>query len=189
MKWKDFRVEHNSWEPWDYVNAPDLIAEFYRNHPEAARHIRSIEFQSLPFQSIEVPRCHFLKGGVDLRGLPIPSKATNPAHPWMLLCLQVPTHRHHLPRTSHCISSLSDAQVLPHAIPSLLLTPDWPEDVPALRHPFPRTNLCLYTYGLISFIYSLLCHSIYLSLLYPHSYLYPCPSSDPHSFLFGSPAR
>lgn len=42
MKWKDFRVEHNSWEPWDYVNAPDLIAEFYRNHPEAARHIRRL---------------------------------------------------------------------------------------------------------------------------------------------------
>ena len=35
-------------------------------------HIRGIEFQSIPFRSIEVPGRHFLKGGVDVRGLPIP---------------------------------------------------------------------------------------------------------------------
>jgi hypothetical protein len=72
VKWKGFGIEHNSWEPWDYVHAPNLVAEFHRNHPGAARCIRSIEFQSLPFQSISVPRRHFLKGGVDVRGLPIP---------------------------------------------------------------------------------------------------------------------
>ena len=29
VKWKDFPIEHNSWEPWDNVHAPDLVAEFY----------------------------------------------------------------------------------------------------------------------------------------------------------------
>ena len=40
VKWKDFGIEHNSWEPWDNVHAPDLIADFYSKHPGAARHIR-----------------------------------------------------------------------------------------------------------------------------------------------------
>ena len=63
VKWKDFGIEHNSWEPWDNVHAPDLIADFYLKHPGAARQIRSIEFQSIPFRSIEVPRRLFLTGG------------------------------------------------------------------------------------------------------------------------------
>ena len=25
-----FRIEHNSWEPWDNVHAPDLVANSYR---------------------------------------------------------------------------------------------------------------------------------------------------------------
>ena len=62
IPWKDFGIELNSWEPWDYVHAQDLIAKFYQNHPGAARYIRSIEFQSIPLQSTEVPRHHFLKG-------------------------------------------------------------------------------------------------------------------------------
>jgi hypothetical protein len=86
VKWKDFGVEHNSWEPWDNVHAPDLIADFYRKHPGAARRIRRIEFESIPFQPVEVPRRHFLKGGVDVRGLPTPSPH-----------LYVPPHRRHTP--------------------------------------------------------------------------------------------
>ena len=73
VKWKDFSIEHKSWEPWDNVHAPDLIANFYCKHPGAARHIRSIEFQSIPFQPIAVLRHHSLKGrGVDARELPTP---------------------------------------------------------------------------------------------------------------------
>ena len=68
VKWKDFRVEHNSWEPQENVHAPDIIADFYRKHPGAARHIRSAEFSSLPFQPTIMPRCHDSEGGVDVRG-------------------------------------------------------------------------------------------------------------------------
>jgi len=67
VKWKDFGIEHNSWEPWDNVHAPELVAEFHRKHPGAARQIRSVEFQAIPFQ-IRVPRRHSLEGGVDVRG-------------------------------------------------------------------------------------------------------------------------
>jgi hypothetical protein len=51
VKWKDFSIEHNSWEPWDNVHAPELIADFYRRHPGAARQIRTMEFKAIPFQS------------------------------------------------------------------------------------------------------------------------------------------
>ena len=39
VKWKDFGVEHNSWEPWDNVHALELVLDFYRRHPGAAQHI------------------------------------------------------------------------------------------------------------------------------------------------------
>jgi hypothetical protein len=69
VKWKDFGIEHNSWEPWDHVHAPDLTADFYLKHPGAARHIRAADFQSIPFQPW-VPGRHPLEGGVDVRGYP-----------------------------------------------------------------------------------------------------------------------
>jgi len=72
VKWKDFGVEHNSWEPWDNVHAPALVTEFYRKHPGAARHIRTVEFSSIPFRSTTVSGRHFSKGGVDVRGHSIP---------------------------------------------------------------------------------------------------------------------
>jgi hypothetical protein len=70
VKWKDFGLEHNSWEPWDNVHAPDLVAEFYRRHPGAARHIRSIDFHTIPFQSNpRVSGRHPFERGVVVRGL------------------------------------------------------------------------------------------------------------------------
>ena len=68
IKWKDFGLEHNSWEPWDNVNSPELVAEFYRKHPGAARHICATDFFSLPFQPTIVPSRHNSEGGVDVRG-------------------------------------------------------------------------------------------------------------------------
>ena len=35
VKWKDFGVKHNSWEPWDNMHAPELVLDFYRRHPGA----------------------------------------------------------------------------------------------------------------------------------------------------------
>ena len=58
-----------------------LVADFYQKHPGVARQIRSIEFQSIPFRSTEVPRCHFLKGG-GCNGTPINTPQ---------LCLHPPT--------------------------------------------------------------------------------------------------
>jgi hypothetical protein len=63
VKWKDFRIEHNSWEPWDNIHAPELVAEFYRKHPGAARHIRTTEFLSIPFRPTTVSRRHCSEGG------------------------------------------------------------------------------------------------------------------------------
>ena len=83
VKWKDFGIEHNSWEPWDNVRAPDLVADFHRKHPGAARRIRTTEFHSIPFRPSPmptVPGCHFLKGGLDVRGHPFlsPDPDSNP---------------------------------------------------------------------------------------------------------------
>jgi hypothetical protein len=71
VKWKDFGIEHNSWEPLDNVHAPELVADFHRKHPGAARRIRATDFHSIPFRLVPiltVPGHHFLKGGVDVRG-------------------------------------------------------------------------------------------------------------------------
>jgi len=66
VKWEGFGVEHNSWEPWDNVHALELVADFYRRHPGAARHICMVDFHSIPFCSVSGRHC--LEGGVDVRG-------------------------------------------------------------------------------------------------------------------------
>jgi hypothetical protein len=63
VKWKDFGMEHNSWEPWDFVNTPELVADFHRKHPGAARRIRAIGFNSLPFRLRVLGRHPFEGGG------------------------------------------------------------------------------------------------------------------------------
>ena len=52
VKWEGYGMEHNSWEPWDQVHAPELVADFYRKHPGAARQIRAATFRSIPFRPI-----------------------------------------------------------------------------------------------------------------------------------------
>jgi chromodomain-containing protein len=69
VKWKDFKIEHNSWEPWDNVHAPELVAEFYQKHMGVARHIRSTKFNTIAFKLL-VPRHHFLEGGGECQGTP-----------------------------------------------------------------------------------------------------------------------
>jgi len=66
VKWEGFGVEHNSWEPWDNIHAPELVADFYQRHPGAACHIRMVDFRSIPFCSVSGRHC--LEGGVDVRG-------------------------------------------------------------------------------------------------------------------------
>ena len=82
VKWEGYGVEHNSWEPWDNIHAPERVTDFHRKHPGAARHIRRVDFNSIPFRSIspsEVSRRHSLEGGVDVRGHPIsPSNSVTP---------------------------------------------------------------------------------------------------------------
>src|ERR1700678_450493 len=47
VKWEGFRVEHNSWEPWDNVYAPELVIDLHQRHPGAAHHIRAVVFNSI----------------------------------------------------------------------------------------------------------------------------------------------
>ena len=103
VKWDRFRIEHNSWEPWDNIHTLDLILEFHRKHPGAPRLIRLIDFNAIAFQSIPssvVPGCHSLEGGMDVRGhLRAPTSLTEYVHPTTpdKLCLAdtpyIPPHR------------------------------------------------------------------------------------------------
>jgi hypothetical protein len=60
------------------VHAPELVAEFYRKHPGAARHIRVAEFDGLPFRSTIVSGRHYLEGGVDVRGHSVSTPSPSP---------------------------------------------------------------------------------------------------------------
>jgi hypothetical protein len=56
IKWKGYSREHDSWEYATEVHAPKLVADFYRKHPAAPRHIRAAIFSSIPFRSLS-PTC------------------------------------------------------------------------------------------------------------------------------------
>ena len=70
VKWEGFGVEHNSWEPWDNVHAPELVVDFYWRHPGAARYIRMVDFHSIPFCSVSGRHC--LERGWMLGDAPCP---------------------------------------------------------------------------------------------------------------------
>jgi len=89
VKWEGFGVEHNSWEPWDNVHAPALVADFYRRHPGAACHIHMVDFRSIPFRSVSGRHC--LEGGVDVMGRSTLSNVSFDISPSPLY---IPPHRH-----------------------------------------------------------------------------------------------
>ena len=91
VKWKDFGVEHNSWEPWDNVHAPDLVADFYRRHPGVARHIQAVDFSSLRFQYIPASGRHRPEGWVDVMGHWFSGQPTSPSI--VQTPLYIPPHR------------------------------------------------------------------------------------------------
>jgi Chromo (CHRromatin Organisation MOdifier) domain len=90
IKWEGFGIEHNSWEPWDSIHAPDLIAEFYQKHPGAARQVRAIDFSAIPFHVML--SCHSLKGGVDVRGHPFSPLSCSDPPPSTLFISIMPTY-------------------------------------------------------------------------------------------------
>ena len=72
VKWEGFGVEHNSWELWDNIHAPDLVLELHRRHPGAPQQVRFMDFNNIPFHTLPpvVPGRHSLEWGIDVRGLP-----------------------------------------------------------------------------------------------------------------------
>ena len=73
VKWEKFWVEHNSWESWDNVHAPELVMDFHWGHPAAPYHIRTAVFNSIQFCSsspFAVSGHHSLEGGGRSQGTP-----------------------------------------------------------------------------------------------------------------------
>ena len=97
MKWEGFRVEHNSWKPWDSIHAPDLVTDFHWTNPGAPRQIWFTEFNTIPFHpmsSLAVLGHHSLEGGVDVRGhtsqptLPIKTTGPDACYNFLLTCVE-----------------------------------------------------------------------------------------------------
>ena len=49
LEWEGFRIEHNSWKPWDNIHAPELVMDFHWRHPAGPHCIRTVIFDSIPF--------------------------------------------------------------------------------------------------------------------------------------------
>ena len=50
VAWKGYGYEENTWTDADDVQAPDLVAQFYRQNPGAPRRIRALRFHQLKFR-------------------------------------------------------------------------------------------------------------------------------------------
>ena len=74
VKWEGFGIEHNSWESWDDIHAPDLVANFHRKHSGAHQCIQLVDFNNITFRPNPLPAVpgrHSLEEGVDVRGHPL----------------------------------------------------------------------------------------------------------------------
>ena len=161
MKWEGFSIEHNFWEPWDHVHAPELVVDFYHKHPGAAHHIQTIDFHSLssrPLHSLVVLGCHSLEGGW-MSGDTLNTLASLPS---ILLHFQV----------------LPLVQSIYHLIAVTVTNYTWMEPI---RYQWPSTS----PFGYISLFLS------FSTLLYFITKLYivelPLVQGF-HPFLLGSPA-
>ncbi len=63
VKWKGYPDSDNQWIKWQDVNAPDLIAEYQRENPDAITHIRRgwNHDESITTSSILSPISHLLQ--------------------------------------------------------------------------------------------------------------------------------
>ena len=53
VKWVGYHEGHNSWEPVDNLNCPELVEEFHQANPNAPRQISASIFANLPWKPIE----------------------------------------------------------------------------------------------------------------------------------------
>jgi len=70
VKWEGFGVEHSSWEPWDNIHAPELVADFYQRHTLVLL-ATSVWSNFAPFLSIQCQVVTALKGGWMLGDAPL----------------------------------------------------------------------------------------------------------------------
>jgi hypothetical protein len=150
VRWKDFGMEHNSWEPWDNVHAPELVAEFYKKHPGAARHIQTTEFLSIPFRPATVSGRHCSEGGGGCKGT-----------------LRFRSHLHH--SRSHLCHSRSQLRHLRHSVTRLCSSAqtDHPFTFLALRH-FCSSVISVrpeWTYGFLCLLLLFISAYLYLTRL------------------------
>ena len=107
VKWEGFGIEHNSWEAWNNIHAPDLVADFHWKHSRAPRQICFIDFNNMAFY-LNPPQVvlgrHSLEGGLDVRGHPpklvSTTKSNNPISVPAPTSLYSPTLMS--PFQSHC---------------------------------------------------------------------------------------
>ena len=96
IKWKDFGAEHNTWEPWGNVHAPEFVVDFHRRYPGAVRCIQAVEFNLIKFRPVPTtiaPRHRFSGEGVDVRG---PSTQSLPSVPTAVPSPKyIPPHHRH----------------------------------------------------------------------------------------------
>src|ERR1700743_1740362 len=54
VRWKGYGPGDDTWEPMaNLSNSQDAIVDFHRLHPEAPKHISMIEFQNIPWQTLD----------------------------------------------------------------------------------------------------------------------------------------